>query len=91
MGVNEMSAPVGCQHVALARKLDAGRAVGISDAIHTVKVESVTIELRAAMCKNHVVPYVCHFIVAVVVSLVAYECEGVTLAHLYVSESLKRV
>ena len=63
----------------------------ISVVVKAVEVERVGIEGRLAVLQHHIIACPGHLLVAVVVSIVRHQREGVALVHPHMTESLERV
>ena len=63
----------------------------ISIIVQTVEIEGVGIEGGLTVFEHHIITGSRHLLVTIVIGIVGYQRQGITLIHLYVSKSLKRI
>ena len=63
----------------------------VSEVIHAVVVERVTIERRLTMFQNDIVTSLCQLRITVIISIVASKTQRIALRHLDMTKSLKAV
>jgi len=88
-GFRVIFSPVGHQYIILVHHAPTFKKV--ANAIKTVIVKTVRIQLCTAVSQHDIVPCLSHLVVAVIKGIVTEERQRVSLQHPYMPESLERV
>ena len=81
--------PVAGQHIFLVHHFTAFKE--IAQIVKTVIVKRVGVQHCTPMFQDHIPAGTCHLLVTVIESIFTIQRQGISLTHLYVTESLKRI
>ena len=81
--------PVSGEHGRTVHQLTSFKEV--TEVIHAVVVERVTIERRLTMLQDHIIASLCQLRITVIISIVAGKTQRIALRHLDMTKSLKAI